>query len=419
MARKPKTQAVSKLRDENSELKAENRRLKRMSQAPAKKSRPLRRTLRSSGIILLIAFAVALLTVANLLFWFGNTVVKQDRFVAATAPIIKDPVIQHDMSLYVTNNIFNNVDVQQTVEQVLPPRADFLAPQLTGQLKNYTQTTLQKILANPKVQDTWNQTLAKQHQRLINFASNYQGSGNITVNDFYNQLDDRLANTKLAFLANKKLPAKIGEVTVVNATWLPAFHNLVVHIDTWRLITLILFLVSIIAAVWLSRNRRRTLYIFSVASAAFMLATLLALHVTKGTIISKPDPQYQDGVQHIIQIVFHSLVLQTVTILAATVLLGIVTWISGTSKGALVVKNQFALLFSGRLHKQLFGEEAGTIVGWVQRYKRVLEWTSVALITALMLLVRLTLKSLLLYALLLLVVIAVIEVVGGQSRDRE
>ncbi len=398
---------------ENAKLKEENAKLKKqLSDKPKAKKR--RRIFRNTAIILLVSIATALLTSANLLFWFGNTVVKQDRFVAATEPIIKDPKVQSTMALYVTNNIFNNVDVQKATEEALPPRADFLAPQLTNQLKSFTQTSLQKVLARPQFQERWNTASARQHERLINFATKYEGNGDISLNDVFNNLRASLGDTKLAFLADKQLPPKVGDITVVNATWLPAFHDLVVNIDTWRLIAVILLLLTVSGAVWLSRNRRRTLYIFASATVVMMLLTLAALQIIKSNILGKVDPQYKGGVEQVIPIVFHSLVLQTITILAAAIFIGAVAWVSSSSKYVLSLKRQINSIFSGQLHSRIFKQENGMTL-WVGKHKQPLEWTVLGLLAAIMLLVRLTLKSLIIYAILLVLIILAIEVLGGQK----
>lgn len=419
MSARPKADQLKKLREENAKLKAENKRLQeRNSKAMAKKktSKPLS-MVRGVAAIFLVSLAVALLFVGNLFFWTGNTVVKQDRWVAATQPIIKDPVVQQTMALYTTNQIFNNVDVQKNIENVLPPRADFLAPQLTTQLRGGAQKVLLTALSKPSFQDKWNQVQARQHQRLIDFATNYKGDDKISINEIFNQLTQSLKDTKLAFLAGKQLPPKVGEITVVSAPWLPVFHNVVTNIDTWRLLSIILLVLCVAGAVWLSRNRRRTIYIFSLGSAAFMAVTLIGLHVIRDRVLSQVDPQYVEGVRHIIQIVFHSLVIQTVTILLAALLVALIAWVSGNSKGARAIKKQTSLLFSGKLHTKLLGSSENKLVLWVASNKRLVQWGAVALLTLVMLLVRLTMKSLLIYALLILLAVLVVEVIGGESKQ--
>jgi len=398
-------------------LKKDNSRLRRMSagSAPAKHGAP--GFVRKPLIILLVCLSVALLSAANLLFWVGNTVVKPDRFVAATQPIIKDPVVQNSMALYTTNSIFNNIDVQKVTEEVLPPKADFLAPQLTNQLKSYTQVTLQKALANPSLQDKWNQTIAKQHQRLISFASKYEGDGDISLNDVFNKLTASLSDTKLAFLSDKQLPPKVGDINVIKAAWLPAFHNVVTNIDTWRLMTVVSLVATVTAAVWLSLQHRRTLYIFAVASASMMLATLIALLLVKSEVVGKVDPQYADGVNNVIQIAFHSLVTQTVTIFAAVIFVMTVAWVSGPSRRSNLITDRVETLFGGRIHRQLFAHE-NRYTTWVGTNKHLLEWLIVAGIAAVMLLVRLTLLGLFWYAIFIAALILIVELIGGYEPEQ-
>jgi hypothetical protein len=419
---KSASQELEKLRAENARLKAANAKLEKKaathSSMASKNLRPSK-LLRSLSVIVLAAAAVALLTAGNLLFWLGNTIVKPDRFTAATQPIIKDPNVQQTLALYTTNNIFKNVDVQKITEEVLPPKAVFLAPQLTSQLKSTTQKTLQNTLAKPSFQEKWNNVLATQHERLVSFASRYNGDGAISLNDVYNQLSASLGNTKLAFLSNKKLPPKVGSITLLNASWLPAFHNVVVNIDTWRLLAVTAFLLCVIAAVWLSKNRRKTLYIISAGAAFFMVLTLVALRITRETIVQKADPQYADGVRSAVQIFFHPLVLQTATVLFAFVLVAFVAWVSGPVKSAAVIRSNAGLLFSGKLHIAIFGNHQNKYISWIHQNKSFLEWAAIALITIIMLIVRVTLKSLILYAFLMLASVLVIETIAGTTSPKK
>ncbi len=417
MPARPKKDDIMALKSENAKLKAENKRLKKAvkKSSPSKDKGYSLEIFRKIAVVLLVSLAVAVLSVGNLFFWIGNTVAKQDRFVAATQPIIKDPEVQRAIALYTTNKIFSNIDVEKITEQVLPPRADFLAPQLAGQLKGGTQSLLEKVLAKPSFQQKWNDVLARQHQRLINVATKYQGDGTISLNDVYNRLASNLKDTKLSFLSSKQLPSNIGEVTVVSAPWLPAFHNVVTHIDTWRIISVIAMVVFVALAAWLSRNRRRTIYIFSIAAASFMAGTLVALRVIRETVADKTDPQYTEAVRHVMQIVFHSLVLQTATIMAAAILVALIAWISGNSRRAKSLKKHISLLFSGKLHAALFGPKGNRFTHWVAANRRGLQWAVLIVLTLILLIARLTLGSLLAYVLLLVALILAIEVIAGSQ----
>jgi hypothetical protein len=366
---------LTRLKTENARLRAENMKLSKKS-AKTGGSKP-RDLARKVTVVLLIIIATALLCAGNVLFWFGNTIVKPDRFVAA--------------------------------------KADFLAPQLSSQLKSGAQKTLQNVLARPAFQEKWNTLLAKQHERIINFSSKYNGDGTISLNDIFTQLTQSLSTTKLAFLANKQLPPKAGNITVVNASWLPVFHNVVVNIDTWRLLAILLFLLASAGAVWLSRNRRKTVYSLCVAVSAFLLVTLIAIRFIRERAAEQVDPQYADGARNALQIFFHPFAIQTATIVCLFLVVAFVAWVSGRSRAALSVRNQLSLLFSGKLHTRLFGEGPNRFTDQVGRNKRLLEWLIVAVLTGLMLLARLTLTSLIIYSFILLALILAIEVIAGNT----
>jgi len=402
---------IKKLEAENAKLKSK---LSKKKQAQAKHRRHI---LRKTSVIFLISLALALLVAGNILFWFGNTVVKNDRFVATVSPVIKDPQVQQTIALYATNSIFNNVNVQQNIENVLPPRADFLAPQLANQLKTVTNSSFQKVLAKPSFQDKFNQVLTRQHQRLINFTSKYQGDGDINVNDVFTQLTANLSDTKLAFLAGKQLPAKVGDVTLISAPWLPAFHNVVVNIDTWRTIAVVLLILCVAGAVYLSQKRRRTVYMFSVGAVLMMLATLIALRVARQTIVGEADPQYSAGVEQIFRITTHPFFIQTITIAAAAAAVGLIAWLSGTSPRAAWLKEHIGLLFGGQLHDKLFAPDNKYSL-WVANHRRALQWSVLIVLTGLMLVVKLTLTSLIIYLIVLAVLLLVIDLVAGQTAKK-
>lgn len=409
------TPTLAQLKAENAKLKAENSRLSKALTSKKSGSGSLLNLARRVGIGLLLFFALFLLTFGNLVFWTGNTIVKQDRFVDATVPIIQNQEFQKTISLYTTNQIFNNIDVEQITKEALPPKAEFLAPQLTVQLQSQTNSLLYKAVSSEKFVAKWNATSAKWHDRVITYATDYTGTGEISLNDIYTQASSELESTKLSFLANKQLPAKVGDITVVNATWLPTLHRVITKIDTWRILSILLLVITLTGAVLLSRARRRTLYLFSFGAAGMMALTLIIVNVGLENIVGRVDTQYADGVRSALQILTHSLVLQTVTIMLAGVLVGFVAWISGSSKSALAVKNQGVYVLTGRLHESLLGSSTNSLVRVIQNRKRQLQWGSVIVLTLVMLLVHLTLKSLAFYATLMLLVVLIIEVIGSSG----
>ncbi len=415
----PKKDPIESLRKENARLEAEVARLRTIAPAEPTSSQPhiTSRFLRRTAVVICMVLAVLLVVLGNLFFWVGNTLVSNNRFVAATAPVIQNTQVQQTLALYTTNQIFASVNVQQIVTQALPPRAAFLAPQLTGQIRGFAQQSAQKVLATPKFQQTWNSVIAKQHARIVQFAKNYQGNGTISLNDIVQHLTASLSDTKLSFLQGKQLPKNIGSITVVTASWLPALHTLVNNIGTWRVLSILGLVIFTALAIWLSRNRRHTIFYLCLFSVLGLLGSLVILRIVRQRIIDNVQGAYQAGATRAIQIIAHSFLVQTLTIIVAVIILGLITWISGNSSSAGVTKRYIRSLFTDKLHTLFFDEE-NVVTSWVGKYQRMLEWVTIGIFILLMLSLRLTAKTLTLLVVLLAIVILAIEIMSNQARKQ-
>lgn len=408
--RNTKTQ-LTKLEAEVQRLTTENERLKASAGLMPKR----KRSLKPIGAVLLLCFAVALLVTGNLLFWTGNTIVKNDRFVEATAPIIQSTAVQQAIAEKTTTRLFETVDVEQFVTEVLPPRADFLAPSIAKGIQSQADTQLKHVLANSKFQTTWNDALSRAHARFISGVEKNGSDGVINISEVYTGLSANLQGTKLSFLANKPLPSNIGNIQVVSGEWLSLLNRVITHIDLWRTLAIVLFLICATAGVWLSKNRRRAVVLLGILSAFAMFITLVSLRVTREVIAGRAQPQYAEAVRDTVQIVFHPLVIQTTSILLAFALVALIAWVSGTGRTATSFRARTSDLLSGKLHQSIFshGENAFTL--WLGRFKRFIEWSLVVLLGILFLTVRLTPKALLWYGFGLVVIVLVIETLAARN----
>lgn len=406
MARTAKT-SVAALQAENKRLATENATLKKQLSSSS------HRLWQKIVILICVALAGALLVTGNILFWAGNSLVKEDRFVATTSPLIKQPEIQQGIALYATNKLYENVDIEQEIQNVLPPRAEFLAPSISGQVRNATQSSLEKILANEKFQDTWTSTVTKAHSRIINYVKNYQGNGTISLNDVYQSLSKQLEGTKLSFAANKTLPSSVGSITLIQASWLPAAHNLVTNIDLYRFLAILIVMVASALAIWLARNRRKMVIGLGALYSVLMAISLLSIRIFQQSIPAKVASEYQPAVKTAVNIITQPLIIQTRTILLLSILTMIVAWLTGPYKVAVTVRERIQTLLEGKVHQAVFAKE-NAFTRWVGRYKRVLQWAAVLVIAIVMLFfVQLSPKLVVLYGLLMLAIALVVELLAA------
>lgn len=414
MATNSNDRKLARLQAENKRLRAENKAL-RDKVKPAKQ--PVKRSmLRPLAIILCIGFATALLVVGNLLFWTGNTIVKTDRFTEATAPIIKNSEVQSALAANATEKLFAQVDIDQITQDALPPRAAFLAPTLSEQIKQHTDDAIMKILQRPQFQERWNNSQERAHERFIGAVERHGSDGAIDISEVYADISQQLKDTRLSFLADKPLPAKVGQIEVVSGAWLTVLQRTIQNIDAWRTITLLLLLAVSALSVWLSRNRRKTVMTLAGFFAFSMFVTIVSLRIGREIVASNVDPQNAEAVRQAYMIFVNSLVVQTWTIFAASLLIAFVAWITGQSRSSQIARLKIDQFFSGKLHTAIFGDKENRFTLWLARHKRTLEWLIVAIAASLILFMRLTPTVLITQILVVVVVILIIEVLAAQQQ---
>lgn len=407
-----KVNTLKQLRAENAQLKRENKRLTEQTTQQKGTRKAPKAWGRSFGAAFFIALATALLVAGNLLFWAGNTVVKPDRFASTVEPIIKNEAVQNAIAAKTTESLFNNIDTESVVQEALPPRAEFLAPTIADQLQQRTQDTLKTALSKPQVQDAWNTVLTGAHERFIASAEKHGADGAIDISEFYQELSNTLRDTKLGFLADKPLPSKVGSITIAQNDQLAVLNRVITKIDTWRTLTVLLFVISCGVAIWLSRRHRRGVIRLSAFLAAGMFTTLVALRITREMIADKVDPSYSEAARETVQIIFHPLVVQTATLMAAFLVIAFVAWIAGPSKVAVAARDKLHDLLNGNIHGALFTKE-NDFTRWLGAHKRVVQWAVVAIVAIVVLSIRLTPMVLVSSIAALVLLIGAIEVLAA------
>ena len=409
---------VDELERVNLELKRENEQL-RAELEKHSLSRKKSSFWRVPLTTLCVLLAVIILIIGNILFWAGNTLINTDKYVATVQPLMADPTIQTAVAGYTTNQIFDQVDVQSYVNQALPPRAEFLAPQLTTQLKGATEKTLQKTLASSRFQTLWVNINRKAQARLIHaIKTSKTADGVINLQDVYDRLGESLQGTKLSFLAGKTLPKKAGAITVINAPWIPKARFAVNNIGWLKPAALLLVAIFGALAIWISRHRRRMLIILGAVFASGMACTLVVIQIAQNRVASHVQPAYHDAARQAAQIILQPLAHQTWAVLAVSLLIALVAWLSGPYRWAHCTAMATRKYLAAPLHRLIFKRE-NEFTRWMTDNRQTVQWVAVAVIGLIMIFVQLSFWLVVFYGAIIMAAVLVAEILAVPYSDPE
>jgi hypothetical protein len=213
----------------------------------------------------LVVLASLIMFVSILTTWVDRQMLDNDNWNQASKQLIQDPAVQDALSVYLVNQLYDNVDVEQALAQRLPPGLQALAGPAAGALRQPATNAVGVILQRPRVQQAWLTSSALAHEKLINVLENKTGHGISTGNgvvtlDLAALIDELGLDLGIPQSALDRLPPDAGKVTLLKSDQLSLAQTGFQALKAMTLWLLVLVLVLYGLAIYLARGfRRRTL----------------------------------------------------------------------------------------------------------------------------------------------------------------
>lgn len=242
--------------------------------------------------------------------WARQTALDTDSFVAAVHPLPRDPEVGRALALFLTDELFTELDVVERAQDALPDDLQFLAAPLEGVMRNYTQDAVQAVLRSDQFDRFWDDAVRTSHrlavqvlegdtppglgerdgqvvldlvptlhqviQGILDEAPGILGEvdlpdlgGDVTRDEIRSELSDRF---------DVDVPADFGQIVVFQEDRLSEAQD-AVHLVSRLMVVLVVatFLVGVTPLV-LSADRRRSVVQLGLATAA---ATYLVLTLVR------------------------------------------------------------------------------------------------------------------------------------------
>jgi hypothetical protein len=256
----------------------------------------------------LSVLAGASLLLASVGLWVNNTVFNSERFSSTVEKTLDEPEVNAAISRYLINQLMDNLDIEESVSNILPDELDGLSPVLVGAVRNVVEEGVQTVLADQRVQDLVTDQVKQSHKTLMVVLENkgplgdaVSTDGNKVVLDLALVLERALEDVEQAgvLLDRLDLPEDFGKLVVYEGDAVESSSNVLRAAQDGlslfkRLLWLFIIAAPILtaAAIYIASSRRhavRRLGIVFAAVAAAVVWTLSQVGPAVGDMISNPE----------------------------------------------------------------------------------------------------------------------------------
>jgi len=390
---------VARLRDEVATLQArlEDRRRRRFALLAL-------RRVAAAVFIMITAFALVASVVG---VWAATTVLSTDRWVSTVAPLPKDPKIAAAVAEYSTTQLFEAIDVQQRIENVLPAQAAFIAGPVTGQLRTQIYNTVVKVMQSDQFQRIWVGVNEQVHSRVLDIIEGksttvtaQQDRVEINLLPLINQVIRALSD-QLPTLFGKtitlpdlssgeipanlrdrvqealgvSLPANFAQFTVYDNGQLHAVQQSVEASKRYLVLFVSATVVLLALALVISPWRRRTLVQLGLWLVVAAVAVTAVLRGVRDQLLAQvPEGVYRDGVAAAVTSVFSLLRTRGTQLIWIGAILAVLCYLLGPGRGATWLRRQLGrgAVATGRATARGGRWLGGNAPGWIVAHRDLL-----------------------------------------------
>ncbi len=299
-------------------------------------SRARRRTVRA---LVVLGSVLAFLSVFAI--WIERQALNTNDWVDTSGRLIQNPEIRSAVGDYLVEQLYDNVNVEKELEDILPGETKQLAGPVSGGLRQVAGTGAEKLLETSTAQSLWRDANRAAHEQLLAVLENKKeavstAKGKVTLN--LGGLVTNLAEqVGIGVQLAEKLPPDAGQVTILRSDQLKTAQDIVVGIKGLALLLSLLTFLSFGLAIYLSRGGRWVTVLFSgVGLVAAGFAVIVAREVAGGIVVGQlvSEESAKPAAEQAWSISTSLMTSIATTVIVVGVLFGIAGWLGSPTGSA-------------------------------------------------------------------------------------
>ena len=210
-------------------------------------------------MIVVLAAVIALVSALNI--WVKRQALDTNNFTNASVQLLQDPQVRTAISVYLVDQLYQNVDVTAELEKELPQQIKGVAAPLAGALRQLLVRSAETLLARPRVQELWKEAVRRAHTLFLAVLNGHHQilqntNGNVVLN--LQPLVQQLGRQGgLLSKVAAQLPPDAGQITLLKGDQLKTARTAVKTIRFLSYFLFFLVLALYALAIYLAHGRRR------------------------------------------------------------------------------------------------------------------------------------------------------------------
>jgi hypothetical protein len=370
---------LAAIQEENAALK---RQLAAAQAAKTTKSKPSgESTWRKVVSWVLIVLAIVSVVGSISGVWAKTTLQDEDQFVATLEPLPKEASVAAAISVTVADGIVEAIGVETWVIEKLPPELEFVAAPLMDAIEGFVATAASEVVQSGEFTSIWSTTLRTTHTAASAVISGngraLEAEGGVVAINLDEIAGVVVENVEAAGLEVPDVELELGSIVLYEDEQLAAVQSLAAAIDTVGWFLPLLALVFIVAAIAVSRDRRRTTAVLGFGAAIGTTLSLIGLRLGRNYVVNAiEDATEQEAAGDIWDLLLNRLYQMMWATLILALIVGIVAWFAGPSTRA-VSTRAWASGTIGRW-RQPAEENPNSFTDFVAEWKATIEVVAVA-----------------------------------------
>ena len=245
--------------------------------------------------IWLVRSALALATLLSIIgifaVWANRQLLDTSYWTETNTKLLENPAIQEELSSYLTNQIYQNVNVAGEIRAGLPSELKPLAGPAAGGLRSVIEKGIVLALQQPRVQQLWKTANEVTHKQFVNLIENKgrvirTPGGGAVILDLRPIVSELATRFGAPASTAEKIPASVAQIKIFSAKSLETMQSAVRLLRSLAVILPLLVLALFAAALALARGHRsRTLVNIGLVCVGSALVVLVARSIIGAKVV--------------------------------------------------------------------------------------------------------------------------------------